>query len=698
MKSSFLKVILFPLDLVFLTLDSWVITFRRIKRILKKEKDQPCHFCQGDDHSESPHPVRSVLKYQNGWLVKLLSPCIRFKRIDGRRVAMCKQEGGFTRPPAIVPLVAVLMLTFWLGGSLGILYGLSSDKEHFWGNFVTFFSPSSMSTGEDDEVDFLEAGDSQLNPERAERYYRDGIKALDQFKFPDAQVSLKRAIQNFPTDPKYHYSLARAFFGTRQFVDGEASLRRALEFDAEHVDALLMLAELLQGQEKAGEAYTHASKALELEPDNLRAVRMNAALLAARGDKETVRGLMEQLKTEDGENADTLTFLGRLEFSLYQDFEASEALLNASLEINQDHVGALMAMIPIHAQKKDMDSVNETMNRVLELQPENLQALRLQAEMMMSRYGLGVGLRYYGNLMTRFGNDPTLRLRYAELLLQSGNITEGKRLAEQLTASRIPNIERTSHWMLAQMYAQIRMYDDAIKHAQDTLRVAPGARNVQVFLAQQYLQSGEGLLAKRALERAIVNQENLNPNLYILMSRILQEMDEEDEAIAYLDGVLAENADLDRVRMRKVEIQMQTPQWQSALPDTRLLHEKYPDDPALRNNLAFLLARSGQELDKAQELVESLKDQFDQNPVILDTYGFVLAAAGKHEQAIEVYEQALEKAGGNMTIRFHYAVSLAALGRSEEALRQLEAVLIIQPNFPQADDARSLQSQLSAGA
>ncbi|GEM_PF-796922 len=698
MKSAVLKILLFPLDLVFLTLDAWVITSRRILRIFKKEKDQPCHFCQGDDHSESPHPVRSVLKYQNEWMVKLLSPCVRFKRIDGRRIGLCKQEGGFTRPPALVPIVALLMVTLWLGGGLGLLYALSSDRANFWGNFVTFFNPSSMDSGEEEDVDFLEAGDSQLNPERAERYYREGVKALDQYKFPDAQVFLKRAIQNHPTKAEYHYALARAFFGTRQFVDGETSLRRALEFEEEHVDALLMLAELLQGQEKAGEAYTHAAKALELEPENLKAVRMNAALLAARGEKDAVRGLMDQLLSEDGENTDTLTFLGRLEFSLFQDLEKSEALLLSALSKKPDHVGGLMAMIPIHAQKKDMDSVNETMNKVLELQPENLQALRLQAEMMMSRFGLGVGLRYYGNLMNRFGNDPTLRLRYAELLLQSGNIAEGKRLATQLTASRVPNIERTSHWMLAQMYAQIRMYDEAIEHAQATLRVAPNARNVQVFLAQQYLQSGEPLLAKRALERAVVNQENLNPNLYILMSRILQEMDQTDQAIAYLDGVLAEKEDLDRVRMRKVEIQMQTPLWKRALPDTRLLHEKYPDDPALRNNLAFLLARSGEELDTARELVESLKDQFEENPVILDTYGYVLAAAGEHEEAIKIYEQALERAGNNMTIRFHYAVSLAALGRKDDALRQLEAVLIIQPDFPQAEEARNLQTQLSAGA
>ena len=320
MKNILLKIALFPLDLIYLTMDAWVITVRRIKRSIKKEKDQPCHFCQGDDHSESPHPVRSVLKYQNGWMVKKISPCIRFKRVDGRRMAFCKQEGGFTRPPALVPAVAVGMAGLWMAAFLGILYGLSSDRENFWSNPVSFFSPQTMNS-EEEEVDFLEAGDTQLNPERADRYYREGRKALDQFNYPQAQVKLKRAIQSNPTDPKLHYNLARALFGTGQILDGETSLRKTLEFDPDHVDALLMLAELTNQRQKPGEAFEYATRALELEPDNLQALRLNTSVRAARGDREEARELLDKLVAMDGDNPSTLSFAGRIEFNLFQDAE-----------------------------------------------------------------------------------------------------------------------------------------------------------------------------------------------------------------------------------------------------------------------------------------------------------------------------------------------------------------------------------------
>jgi tetratricopeptide (TPR) repeat protein len=582
----------------------------------------------------------------------------------------------------------------WGGSFIGVLYGFSSDRDHFWGNFVTFFNPRALDT-EEDEIDFLEAGEAQLNPERADRYYRDGRKALDQFKFAQAQVSFKRAIQSNPTDPKLHYNLARAYFATGQTVDGEASLRKTLEFDPKHVEALLLLAELMNSRERADEANKYASLALQEEPDNLNAVRLNASLLAARSDREAVRPLLDQLLAKDSENPNTLSFAGRLEFGLYDRPEQARRLIEQALELNPDHIDSLLAMIPIYAKDEDLDSVNDMMDRVLTLQPENLQALRLRAEMQMSRYGLGVGLRYYRDLMTQFGNNLQMRLRYAELLLKAGNIAEGKRLAVELTASRVPNIERTAHWMLAQMYGQLRMFDEAISHAQSTLRLVPDATNVQVFLAQQYLQSGEPTLARRALERALIADPN-NTGMLALMSQILVQLGQANDALALLDGKLQESPEDDRLRMRKVEIQMQTESWQQAMSDTEMLLKKFPDNPGLKNNMAFLLARSGQDLPRALELVTAAREQVTDNPVIKDTYGYVLAAMGQYEEALAMFEEAIGQNGGNMVIRFHYAQSLAAVGRAQDALNQLEAVLIISPDFPQAEEARALRDQLMA--
>lgn len=688
----FKNILLFPLDLLYLTIDAWIMTFRYVKSKIRKEKDQRCHFCQGEDHSEANHSVSAVLKYRNGWLVNRLSPCIRFKQEGKKRVARCSREGGYTKVSPLTPLIALALLFMWVGGALGILQASSSEPEHFWSNFITFFNPS-RTLGRAGDPDFLELGETRLNPERAERYYLSGIRHFDQLNFSNAQVDFRIAIQSNPTDPKLHFNLARALLATGQLVQGEASIRRTLELDADHLEANLIMAELLERRENRGEALQHARRALALDENNLRSLRMNAALEASMGQADRVRPLMERLYALDPETPATLSFLGRLELNLFQDIETARQRIETALSLNPDHIDGLLAMIPIYAQGQDLASVDRVLDHVLTLEPDHLQANQLRAEMMLSRFGLNVGLRYYESLLNRFAGDLGIRLRYAELLLQAGRISEGRRLAQQLTASRVPTIERSANWMLAQMYSQMRMFEEAADHARRVLNVTPNARNVQGFLAQTLIQSGRSGEAQLVIEAAMAQHPG-DLGLVSLYSQVLVSLGETRRAISSLTGVLDQNPEADVIRLRRVEIQMQSPFWRDSIPDTRLLHEKYPERPELANNLAFLLARSRQDLDVAYELMVPLREQFTQNAVILDTYAYVLSARGEHDRAIPVYEQALELAGGNPTIRFHYAKSLAALGRRSEARQHLEIVLILDPDFIQAEEARNLLNQL----
>lgn len=689
------NILLLPLDLIYLTVDAWIMSLRFLKSKFRREKDQRCHFCQGEDHSEANHVVRAVLKYRNGWLVTRLSPCIRFKTEGGKRIARCRREGGYTKVSPLTPLIALILTAFWVGGTLGILRSASSEPEHFWSNFVTFFNPS-RTLGRDGETDFLELGEARLNPERAERYYLSGIRHFDRQNFNNAQVDFKIAIQSNPTDPKLHFNLARSLLAVGQLVQGEASIRRTLELDPEHLEANLIMAELFERRENRSEALVHARRALAIDAENIRAIRMNAALEAALGNQESVRELMDRLLIRDAQNPSTLSFLGRLELNLFQDPASARKRINESLLLDPDHIDGLLAMIPLHAQAQNMQAVDQTLDRVLQLQPDHLQANQLRAEMMLSRFGLNVGLRQYESLLNRFAGDLGIRLRYAELLLQAGRISEGRRLALQLTSSRVPNVERSANWMLAQLYSQIRMFDEAADHARRVLNVTPSARNVLGFLGQTLVQSGKAGEAKLVLENAMAQHPN-DFGLISLYTQVLVNLGETRRAIDILSQILEENPDADPVRLRRVEIRMQSEFWRESLDDTRLLHEKYPDRPELANNLAFLLARSGEDLDFAYSLMVPLQEQFSENAVILDTYAYVLAAKGEHERAKPIYEQALNIAGANPTIRFHYAQTLAATGRREEARQHLEVVLILDPDFFQANEARALLSQLESG-
>lgn len=691
------KTLLFPLDVLYLTVDAWIVGYLYVRRLMLREKDQRCHFCRGEDHSEPGHPVRSALRYQNFWIVKLLAPCLRLSTKSGPRRISCCREGGYTRATALAPALALGLTLFWWGLILGSLKAASSEPDQFWANFITFINPA-RTLGANRGTDFLELGDARLNPERAERYFMTGVRHFDRQEFARAQVDFKIAIQSNPSDANLHYHLARSLFAMGQMVQGEASIRQALQLDANHAGSLLIMAEILERREDRAGALRHAKRALENRPDHLQSLRMVTALAASTGDLELARASADQLLALDPEQPGTLAFLGRIELNAFQDFEKGRAHLEKALELNPNHVDALLGMIPIYAQEQNLQQMEATLSQVLQIQPGHLQANQMRAEFQLSRFGPTVGIREYESLLQRFPGEPSFRLRHAELLLQNGRMSEGLRTARQLTGPRnSPAIQRNAHWLLAQVYGQIRMLDEAEEHTRQALQLSPGNRNMFLFLMQTMMQNRKFSETQLALENYLAGQPD-DLQAVMLLNQVFRAQGDFNRAVAVLDSAIASHPEADLLVLRRVETLMQSPRWQESVSNARMLHERYPERPELANNLAFVLARSRQDLDFAYSLSSGLLEQHPENPGILDTHGLVLAARGDHAAAIPLFESALSQLSTNAMIRHHLALSLAESGRVEEATRHLNIVLVLDPPYSETHQIEQLIASLKGDA
>jgi Flp pilus assembly protein TadD len=90
--------------------------------------------------------------------------------------------------------------------------------------------------------------------------------------------------------------------------------------------------------------------------------------------------------------------------------------------------------------------------------------------------------------------------------------------------------------------------------------------------------------------------------------------------------------------------------------------------PMLYNNLAYAYAESNEYLNEAQKLVkEAIKDD-PENPVLLDTQGWVLFKRGVFEEAIEQLNAALAEDPDSKTIRSHLVNVYRWLGQEERAV------------------------------
>ena len=68
--------------------------------------------------------------------------------------------------------------------------------------------------------------------------------------------------------------------------------------------------------------------------------------------------------------------------------------------------------------------------------------------------------------------------------------------------------------------------------------------------------------------------------------------------------------------------------------------EKYPDDSGINNDLGYLYADQGKNLEQAERMVRKALEDDSTNSAFLDSLGWVLFKRGKTDESIKYLEQA----------------------------------------------------------
>jgi tetratricopeptide (TPR) repeat protein len=103
----------------------------------------------------------------------------------------------------------------------------------------------------------------------------------------------------------------------------------------------------------------------------------------------------------------------------------------------------------------------------------------------------------------------------------------------------------------------------------------------------------------------------------------------------------------------------------------RTLQAEYPDDPEVANNLGYLLAELGQDLQLAEQLVRQAMRSDPENAAYLDSLGWVFYQRGEYAEAFEWLVAAVNQRPDDPLILEHLGLTLKNLGRFAEATDML---------------------------
>ena len=112
------------------------------------------------------------------------------------------------------------------------------------------------------------------------------------------------------------------------------------------------------------------------------------------------------------------------------------------------------------------------------------------------------------------------------------------------------------------------------------------------------------------------------------------------------------------------------------------------------NQLAWLYARQGIELDMAMELARKADKLQPGNASVLDTIAWICFQNKEYEKAIEILKKATAIGADNPSILYHLGVVYNSLDKNDMAKIYLKKALDISTNFDEFKDAQKLFDQL----
>jgi tetratricopeptide (TPR) repeat protein len=481
----------------------------------------------------------------------------------------------------------------------------------------------------------------EIDAQAAETYERLGSVRLKIKQFDGAIDAFRKAQQKDPKrSVRLAYNLAEVYQEQGKFTEALRSLDEYLRTQPQSTEAYERRIKLLEKLGREQEILPSLQRAADADKFNIGLKLLLASQYASRGDPrraETIyQALLKLSPTLD-------VYRGLL--SLYdpqnaQDMDKLLRLLDSALKAAGGRRGEQGS--PARAAEA------RAILAALRDKPQLIGGLLLVARPMLTREGsLSWETRYYLAVLAA----RTKRLEEAEALYRS------------CLAGRTRRTEADAYSGLLQVLWQAKKYQQIVEVCQRGLQEARGTSRVlfEIDLARAHLALEQ---PQQAVEQATLAVEHARDEdrLYCrrLRAQVLSQAERHEEAIKECEGLLREYkqvGDIRDIRYTLSGIYTAAKKVDQAAEQLQLILEQDPSDATANNDLGYLWADEGKNLEEAEKHIRKAldldrhqrtagtavgPDSDRDNAAYIDSLGWVLFRRGKLEQA----RQELEKAAG----------------------------------------------------
>jgi putative PEP-CTERM system TPR-repeat lipoprotein len=534
-------------------------------------------------------------------------------------------------------------------------------------------------------------------------------------QFEAARRIYDRVTREAPEEGRAYTGLAQLEIAAGNYAAAEAEAQRALSRQPIDVQALLLQAEARRLGGRAEAALESYQAALDQEPSALvMAVRAQLGLAATlitlgRGDEARKEIAAVRRKAPGLPMAAYLEAVVRLQ---QQDIAGARRSLTAAGPALEDFPPAQFLFGVVAYAGGEMDTARFWLSRHLNAVPENLQARKLLAAILLRLNAAEDALRLLKEAEAQASDDPQILLLLGSAHLRSGHTVEASSLLQR-AAALAPDDPRVLG-QLAISYMATGDHDEALAALDASLELDDEASTIGYAMAFTHLRSGaygKALQVAQDLRRRLPQSAvaaNLEGGAYAGLGQPEQARAAFEAALTIDPGYRQARANLAGLKARLGDVDGAEADYQkivqadesdvtglmglAAVADLRgdpaaarqwLERAVTEDAGALLPSLALAehMAAAG-ETEAAVVVLEKLARHQPRHPQVLLALGHRQAEAGQHAAAARTYRMLVEISGGDAGARFLLAQTELAANDLDAARRSYEKLLEMAPLSP----------------
>ncbi len=593
----------------------------------------------------------------------------------------------------------------------------------------------------------------RLDPSRGTTYTNMALLRMARGESDDAKTALEKAVEVDPNSVVSLTSLATYKWSTGDLPGAELELRRALAVDPKNVTVNRALSMLYMTTNRAAEAEQPLKTIVEVSDtpaprfsladyyirtkrfDDARAmlkpltsdakvgVRAEAGLAEVErlsGQRDRAYTMLDALLKKQPSNASLLLTRARWQFA---DNKRNDALASATAAVAADakSTDAHYLLGVIHRANGDRNASANEFLEVLRLNP-NADAARLQlSQVELARGQTQSALELAQTAVKNSPENPFARLTLARTLLARGDVSQAQPMIASLLekypsaaavhaldgAARLLNKDvagaRRSYTRaleldagLTDALAGLTMLDatdnkiaDARARLDARQAAEPNRPDLLMLISRFQMGTRDWPAAEKTL-RHLIDVSPAEVTAYSMLAQVYLAQRQLDRAQQEFDGILKRSpADVGAATMGGI-ISEAKRNFADAKERYRKVIDMKPTAGVAANNLSWLYAEDGENLDEALRLAQTAVRELPKRAEAHDTLGWVQYKRDFAPLAIPAFEESIKLDPANPQYHYHLGLALVKSGEADKARASLKRALELKPDFAESADARKV--------